>query len=103
MCESYPHNKIPSEIGDRKMKRRKKENWEVVQGELLDTIFDIAYNLHGWSTNRLAKQAGLAWSTIERLYVGQTRRPQFRTIVLLSNTVGMDVRLVKKTLGKAAA
>lgn len=87
------------------MKTKNKEccDWFKIQERILDDIFDIANDIHGWSICQFSSHSGLAWSTIERIRNKDTKYPQFRTIILLARSVGMNVSVVTKQLKKVKA
>jgi len=62
-------------------------------------IFDAAFDpdICGYSTtNELAEEADLCWTTVDNLYRGVTKKPGWFTIVKLAKAVGMDVRLIDR-------
>ena len=46
----------------------------------------------------LATASGLCYSTVHRAFTRKTRFPQYRTVVLLAQAVGMDMKLTKHHL-----
>jgi lambda repressor-like predicted transcriptional regulator len=88
---------------NKQKKRKECCNWKQIQDRILDDIFDIAADVHGWTINEFSERSGLAWSTIENLRANITRFPQFRTVVLLARAVGMDVSVITKEYKKARA
>ena len=87
------------------MSKARKEccDWKKIQDRILDDIFDIAADIHGWNVYEFSSRTGLAWTTIEKLRTNETRFPQFRTIILLAKAVGMNVSVITKELKKAKA
>lgn len=88
-----------------KYRRKRKEccDWRQIQNRILDDIFDIASDIHGWNVNELATRSGLAWNTVENLNSNVTKFPQFRTIILLAKAVGMNVSVISEEIKRAKA
>ncbi len=79
------------------------QKWERTQKEILDEAFEICDAVHSWSIAEMARQASLSPSCISNLYYGQTKRPQFRTVLLVCRAVGMDLQAIKLQIKKVAA
>jgi hypothetical protein len=66
--------------------------------KVLDKLFQIAvHDKLSWSD--LANASGMAYSTIVNLGERITKRPQYRTVLLLAKTVGRTIA-IKHTRGK---
>lgn len=65
---------------------------------LVDDIFSVATYEKDWTWGRLAKEAGVAYTTVCRLGERETRLPQLRSIYRLAKAVGMDLQVVKHEL-----
>jgi len=63
--------------------------------QLLDQLFEVATN-KGWSWSHLAGEAGLAYQTIVNLGERWTKRPQFRTVLLLARAVDHEIAIRKR-------
>ena len=69
--------------------------------QLRKDIFEAAFDpdICGFATtNELAEEAGLSWTTVDRLYRGLTKRPHHWTIYRLAKAVKMDIELVKEVI-----
>jgi DNA-binding phage protein len=62
--------------------------------DLVDHLFEVA-SKQQWTWDQIAKESGLAKATIYRLGMGLTRYPQFRTVELLSYSLGGSLRYTK--------
>lgn len=60
---------------------------------LLDQIYDIATDNHKWTWGRLAREAGIATETVNRLGDRLTKFPHLRTVIRLAQAVGLNIRL----------
>ena len=78
-------------------------DWQRIQDRILDDIFDAAADIHGWSISDFSRKTGLAWNTIENIRARITKRPQFRTVILLARAVHFNVTIVERELKKAKA
>jgi hypothetical protein len=65
---------------------------------ILDELFEIATD-KGWSWTNLASEAGLAYQTVINLGERWTKRPQFRTVLLLARAVDYQI-LVEEREGQ---
>ena len=76
-------------------KEYEKHQWYFDQlDKILDELFEIAaeeFGMQAW--NELAKRSGLAYSTVVNLGERWTKRPQYRTVLLIAKAVGRDVTL----------
>ena len=61
--------------------------------DLVDEIYTEAAKTMTWA--ELAREAGIAYTTVERLGSYETKRPQELTIWKLARAVGMELRLEK--------
>lgn len=61
---------------------------------LVDEIFNEAYDSFNWSWGELANAAGLSMATVYRIGNRETQLPSHRTIFRLAKAVGMKLRLV---------
>jgi hypothetical protein len=77
------------------MARRCERMYLTALHKLADEIFAISHTTHGWDWRRLASEAGLGYSTVQRLGSRITRFPEQRTITLLAKAVGMEVTIKK--------
>jgi lambda repressor-like predicted transcriptional regulator len=62
----------------------------VSRREFIDSIL----NQKGWSLYDLAKETGVDYKTVWNCANGKTRRPYPRTLKLLANALGVDVRAI---------
>lgn len=60
---------------------------EDILNRLVDEIFDCALD---WSWSDWASASGLCPETVRRLGERETKRPQFRTVLLLAQAVGYN-------------
>ena len=57
---------------------------------ILDELFEVAVD-RGWSWGELASEAGLAYQTVVNLGERWTKRPQFRTVLLIARAVDCEL------------
>lgn len=65
---------------------------------ILDDLFEVATD-KGWSWTQLASEAGLAYQTVVNLGERWTKRPQFRTVLLIARAVDHQI-LAEERQGK---
>lgn len=76
-------------------KRRTDAQWARLVGKkyldelnlIVDDLFERAYRKK-WNWAQLAAKSGLAIQTVRRLGHGETRLPQYRTLVMLADALG---------------
>lgn len=69
---------------------------------ILDELFEIAHH-RGLSWSDIAKESGLSYQTVVNLGERWTKRPHYRTVLLIANALDMDIQLsVKKGRQKAS-
>lgn len=57
---------------------------------ILDELFEVAVD-RGWTWAHLASEAGLAYQTVVNLGERWTKRPQFRTVLLIARAVDCEL------------
>ena len=83
--------------------RKRRTAYEIWQDRLLTEIFAEAEGLWMWSLPELAAEAGLATSTVYKLYHRETKWVRSTTLFALCEAIGMDLQLVRREEAKAAA
>jgi hypothetical protein len=78
-----------------KSKQREDVDYIKKLDKILDDIFKYADEELGWCWFELHKQSGLSYTTVCRLGRRETRLPQFRTIIVLAQTIGWEVSVQK--------
>lgn len=70
--------------------------------QTLTDIFDAAFDMDicNFTLEELASEAGLASSTVRRLYRAETKEPRLHTIFKLCRAIKMDISFVKEDLAK---
>lgn len=66
--------------------------------QLRKDMFECAFDpdICGYATiNDLAIAADLDWKTVERLYLGRTKRPAHRTIEQIAKAVGLPIKYTR--------
>ena len=58
---------------------------------IVQEVYLIVTNLHGWSVEKWAEKAGLNFSTVYKLLNRTTRFPMYRTVYLLAKCAGCEV------------
>lgn len=66
--------------------------------EILDTLFEVA-NGKGMTWADLARESGLSYQTVVNIGERWTKRPQFRTVILIANALDMQIQ-IKSTANK---
>ena len=76
--------------------------YEQYLDKVIDTLFSEAYERYTWE--EWAAEAGVSSTTVNRLGMRITKRPQLRTIMLLAQAVNIDLPTIKnlQKLRKAA-
>jgi DNA-binding phage protein len=62
---------------------------------LLDELFEES-STRGLTWGQLAEKAGVSTKTVQNLGERWTKRPQFRTVMLIASALGQKIELVSK-------
>jgi hypothetical protein len=82
---------------ERQLEKKEYEKHQWYYDELdrvLDELFEVAteeFGMQAWK--ELAERSGLAYNTIVNLGERWTKRPQYRTVLLIAKAVGRDIAL----------
>ncbi len=75
-------------------KEKQEADYFLELNALVDQIFNIAADDMGWSWSKLAQEATLSGSTVDRIGNRDTKYPLLRTVLKLAKAVGLKVTLV---------
>lgn len=95
---------MPAKKVTRRRTRRVLPVWYTgVLDEIVDELFVVANEVHGWTTAEMAQTCELGWSTINKLENRTTRTPQLMTVLKIARASGVDLaELVKALRSKEA-
>lgn len=86
---------------DAKQQREFQEHMKQLRKDIFECAFDP--DVCAFATvNDLADTAGLAWTTVDNLYRGVTKRPTYHTLWRLCKAIKMPVKYIRPP-AKAAA
>ena len=66
--------------------------------QLVDDIYEAATDVYDYSWYQLAYEAHLAYNTVHRLGMRETKLPRLKTLFKLAAAVGMDVGIIENDL-----
>lgn len=65
---------------------------------LVTLIYDELVLTRSWTTNKVAKESGLCYGTVDRLFNGETKYPRLLTIQRLGKTAGYKLAFISRSL-----
>lgn len=66
-------------------------------------IVENAMRMDGYTTGRLAEEAGVCWTTVQRLIDGDTKFPRLDTVVKMLTVLQYDVMISRSGSGRKVA